>query len=370
MTNQDKQSTLFPKRFCFTQLQSPTVQNVCKTLQERGWQQTRFQSLAHFSEKNFEFNLEAAECLEFKHLLAQLVAAVSPPIMPMTFCINDQNWQTVLNQVADQFYRRDPHILDQVDDLVWLLKPATLNNGQNIKIMQRLSQLEQHYLSSDRIGGEHVLQQYMTHPHLLKGPEFGHKYSIRMFVVLTNYAGAYLFPRGYCNIALHPYESTEFTDLRAHLTNEHLNDHERNVVQIPTENYELLKPFYPQIKSIVTATIHQLNDHYPQAFICKKTPALAIFGFDFMVDSDERVWLIEANHGPCFPTADDHPLQNTFYHHFWQAFCQSFVLPIGSKQPTDSIRYELFERVWTIGRHTQTTHNKTQNLRSRALLLV
>lgn len=322
-------------RFCLRQARSPTYYNLSRYLQELGWRRTHFNWRANFSEQNFQFDSLAAECLEFKNLLAQLVAQYCPEVMPITYCINDQNWSLVLNQIASK--------PDYDDHVVWILKPATLNNGQHIKIFQHLSQLEQHYLSSDRLGGEHVLQQYLTQPHLLKGPSRGHKYSIRIFVIVTNYAGAYLYPKGYFNVGLHPYDENDFSDLSSHLTNEHLREDEFNVVQVPTERYELFKPFYPQIKSIVTATISGLQQQYPQAFICEKQRTLSIFGFDFMVDSDERVWLLEANHGPCFPTSDEHPLQKLLYYDFWQAFIASFVLPIAMNQPLDQIQYHLFE---------------------------
>ncbi len=332
-------------RFCLRQSQSPTYYNLCRYLHEQGWEHTRFNWFAHFSEQNFQFDLPAAECLEFKNLMAQLVAPFRPQVMPVTYCINDQTWPLILNQIADEYYKQGNQLADQIDDLAWILKPALLNNGQHIKIFHQLSQLEQHYLSSNRLGGEHVLQRYLIHPHLLKGPEKGHKYSIRMFVVLTNYAGAYLYPQGYFNVGLHPYQINNFGDLRAHLTNEHLNEDEFNVVQIRTQQYDLFKPFYPQIKSIVSATVSGLRKLYPKAFITQKQQTLALFGFDFMVDSEMHLWLLEANHAPCFPTSDEHPLQNNLYYDFWQAFIASFVAPIARQQPVDTIEYQLFETV-------------------------
>ncbi|MCL9684489.1 tubulin--tyrosine ligase family protein [Legionella maioricensis] len=332
-------------RFCLRQSQSPAYYNLCHYLQEQGWGHTRFNWFAHFSEQNFQFDAPAAECLEYKHLLAQLIAQFCSQAMPVTYCINDQNWPLILNQLADEYYTRENQQLDHIDHLTWILKPALLNNGQHIKIFQKLSQLEQHYLSGNRLGGEHVLQRYLTHPHLLKGPEKGHKYSIRMFVVLTNYAGAYLYPQGYFNVGLHPYQVDNFSDLRPHLTNEHLSEDEFNVVQIRTEQYDLFKPFYPKIKAIVSATVNGLRKLYPQAFIAEKQRTLALFGFDFIVDSDMQVWLLEANHAPCFPTSDEHPLQNSLYYNFWQAFISSFVLPIARQQPVSTIEYQLFETV-------------------------
>ena len=325
-------------RFCLRHFESPTYFNLCKYLQEQGWQSTRFNWRSHFNEQHFQFHSSAAEYLEFKHLLARLVTQYCPHVMPMTYYIDDQNWPAVLGEVADIYYTQNQQVLDQINNLIWILKPSHLNNGKHIKIFQRLSDLEQHYLSSNRLGGQHVLQQYLTQPHLLRG----HKYSIRMFVVLTNYAGAYLYPQGYLNVAQYPYQASEFADLSSHLTNEHLKEGEVNVIQIPSEGFDFFPGIYPQIKSIVTETINGLQKLYPQAFLCNKQRTLAVMGFDFMVDVNMRVWLLEANHGPCFPTSDEHPLQKYLYRDFWQAFIASFVLPIAVRQSVESIKNQLF----------------------------
>lgn len=304
-------------RFNLDEAKSPTYYNLSKHLQEQGWKKTRYKWLAAFDEGNLQFEPKAAECLEFKHLLANLVARHCPDVMPLTYCINDHNWVEILHNVAEK----------HSSDSVWILKPSLLNNGKHIKIFTHINQLEQHYLSANRIGGEHVLQQYIVEPHLLQGPKAGHKYSIRMFVVITNYAGFYIYPNGYFNVALNPYAHNAFDDLRAHLTNEHLSDEEFNVVQIPTTKYDLFKPLYPKIETSVKAVMFTLQQQHPQAFICKKRRTLAIFGFDFIVDDGLRVWLIEANHGPCFPIDDKHPLQKCFYADFWRDLIARLIVP-------------------------------------------
>lgn len=319
-------------RFYLKKNQSPTYYNLSRHLKAQGWSSTRFSWRADFSHQNFQYYTLAAECLEFKHLLAQLVAQHCPDVMPTTYSINDENWPFVLNQATE----KHPH-------LIWILKPALLNNGQHIKIFQNLDQVKQHYRSSNRLGGEHVLQEYITNPHLLKGPEKGHKYSIRMFAILTNYAGAYLYPKGYFNVALRSYEENEFISLSAHLTNEHLKEDVFNVVQVPTEQYDLFKPLYPKIKTILDNVINGLKESYPDAFLLKKKRTLAIFGFDFIVDHEQRVWLLEANHGPCFPTDNGHPLQKKVYEDFWEAVIANFILPIAMRQTVEGNLCPLFE---------------------------
>lgn len=319
-------------RFCLNHTRSPTYYNLAYHLKKQNWNSTNFAWRAHFGERHFQFDLNCTQTLEFKHLLAQLVAQYCPQVMPVTYCINDSNWPLIIEQIS----------IKNIQNIIWILKPALLNNGQHIKIFQNLHQIKNHYLNLHRLGGEHVLQQYITNAHLLQGPKSGHKYSIRMFVVLTNYAGAYLYPAGYFNIALEPYQRADFTDLRSHLTNEHLLESQINVVQIPTQQYELFNPLYPKIKNIITMVMNGLRKQHGQIFD-QKQRKLAIFGFDFMVDSDQKVWLLEANHAPCFPIECEHPLQTTLYDAFWQAVIASFVSPIVSNQSINAVVPSVFE---------------------------
>jgi tubulin--tyrosine ligase len=320
---------------------SPTYQNLARFLQAQNWLPTDNYWLANFSDKNFSFDIAAAECLEFKHHLAQLVTHYCPEVMPETYPINDNNWSLVLSDIAEKYYMPENRLIDKVDNLAWILKPALLNNGQNIKIFDRVSQIEQHYLSSQRLGGPHVLQRYITNPHLLENK----KYSIRMFVIVTDYAGVYLYKNGYFNVAINPYEAQDFSPLNVHLTNEHLSEPDANVVQIPTQHFgELFSAVYPQIKTVVNKTISALQHAFPLAFKKKygHSRHVAIFGFDFMVDETMKVWLLEANHGPCFPVEDKHPLQQVLYFPFWQDLIHGFVFPMAKAKKA---AYDSFDKI-------------------------
>ncbi len=322
-------------RFYLRTKRSPTYYNLAHYLQEINWRATPFPFLSHFSEKNLDYDMQIANQLEFKHLLAELVQNDFPDIMPKTYPINDNNWQNILASI------------DNIKDKIWILKPALLNNGKNIHIFNNIQDIQSHYLSSNRVGGEHVLQEYIASPHLLKGPkDEGHKYSIRMFMVLTNYDGAFIYPHGYFNIAVNPYKPEDFDDLTCHITNEHLEEDRVNVIQIPTFKYDLFKPLYPKIKHHLSDLILALQQKHPDIFNKTKSPRkLALFGVDFVVDSEQKVWLIEANHGPCFPVTEDHDLQQSLYAGFWRKVVQNFVQPIGLKTPVEQLSYDMFEKL-------------------------
>ncbi|KTC98982.1 Tubulin-tyrosine ligase family protein [Legionella erythra] len=315
---------------------SPTHYNLSRYLSLQGWKATAFKCLSRINDNTLRFSEPAAQTLEYKHLLAKLVADYCPQVAPQTFCIDEANWQDVVHHLVAIHAEPPPN-----EELAWILKPALLNNGQHIHLFKTPNALAAHYLNPRRMGGMHVLQRYLS-PHLLRDER---KYSIRLFVILTNYDGVYFYEDGYFNVALHPYVQ-DFSDLRPHLTNEHLLDPEVNVIQIPAHRFAQFGHYLPQIDAILQQVMHGLRYDFPDAFHCGKQRAIALFGFDFMVDSQERVWLLEANHGPCFPVDDHHPLQAHLYQGFWQGLIQSFIEPIADNRPVRQIDYRHFKKVF------------------------
>lgn len=320
---------MFPsKRFALRPEQSPTHHNLHHQLLAQGWAVSPFNWYAGFNTSNLDFHPQAAQHLEYKHLLAQLVTQHCPDIMPTSYCIDDDNWVDILNQLSPAH--------------VWILKPSLLNNGQHIKLFQSRQALADHYCTNQRLGGMHVLQRYIDKPHLLRDDR---KYSIRVFVILTNYDGAYIYRQGYFNVAMHPYQINEINDLRPHLTNEHLQNDETNVIQIPSQRFDFFASQLIQIKYSITEVLYALQQYFPLAFQTKSKRQMAIFGFDFMADQEGRLWLLEANHGPCFPIDPHHPLQTHLYQAFWQALIGSFVEPIAGRRKLASINYAGFDRL-------------------------
>ncbi len=311
-----------------TPSKSPASLQLARYLQKAGWKATRWTWRAHFSEKNLQFSEAISQTLEYKHFLAKFSQQYFPDAMPATYPVDDNNWPEVLNQIARDFnYKNGPP--DSTEkNLLWILKPALLNNGQYIRIFERLDAIESYYLNPNRLGGPHVLQQYIDEPHLLKGPKLGHKYSIRMFVVLTETCDAFLYPDGYFNIALQPYPGHRFDDLAPHLTNEHLSHDKLNVIQIPSYRYDLFSPFFPQIKAITHSVTAALRQKFQDLLASNHPDHFALLGFDFMVDKNEKVWLLEINHAPCFPVNDDHPLQKSLYDPFWTALVNEIIQPL------------------------------------------
>ncbi|KTC90486.1 Tubulin-tyrosine ligase family [Fluoribacter dumoffii] len=297
-------------------INTPTHANLARFLQEEGWKPSKFSALASVNEKWLQFSTLVSNTLEYKHLLASFLQANHLGyLMPETFYIDDQIWPIVLDDITHSPYAHLP----------WILKPSMLNNGQHIHIFHDLNSIESHFLSHQRMGGPQVLQRYIVKPQLIQGPELGHKFSIRVLLVVSTHIGSALFPSGYLNIALKPYQENNFNQLEAHLTNEHLSDERMNVVQRLSDEIVIFQQYKMEIISTCQLLLKALKQQFVPVWQDKQ-PRIACFGVDFMVEAKgNKLWLLEANHGPCFPVDDSHPLFNSLYRPFWQQLIKRFI---------------------------------------------
>lgn len=322
------------RTYHFDQTDSPLFYQCQAYMQKHRFKAATCQHKASFSEKNLCLPSQPCKVLEEKHLLAALVHEYCPDIMPTTYVIHEMNVLDVVNMIQ-QAPTAQTHSQD-----TWILKPALKNNGEGIHLFSSLPSIIDYFQQTDRYSGYHVLQAYLKNPHLLQG----HKYTFRLFVIVTNYTGAFLYRHGYFNVAKEPYSSTDLSHLASHLTNEHFQESSSgmaNTIQIPTTQCEHFDNIYPQMFNHAQSIIQAMRQAWPTWMTLDKhsEKAFSIFGFDFILDDDLRLWLLEINHCPWFPTTTEHVLQRHLYHDFWQMIGDTFILPIAGKRSLSAVSH-------------------------------
>eukprot|EP00826_Nyctotherus_ovalis_P033192 TRINITY_DN2679_c0_g1_i5.p1 TRINITY_DN2679_c0_g1~~TRINITY_DN2679_c0_g1_i5.p1 ORF type:complete len:378 (+),score=76.62 TRINITY_DN2679_c0_g1_i5:64-1197(+) len=206
---------------------------------------------------------------------------------------------------------------------LWLLKPIDLNRGQGIHVFHSVDALKSlivHYCrgkSEDgreaEVANTFVIQKYVEEPLLIEG----RKFDIRVWVLVTHEVDCYFFKEGYLRTSSAEYKiDMENLDNRfVHLTNNAVQKHSDKYGSFEDGNQMSFKEFqeyldkaYPDkqisvrddlvitmknlVKKTILSTRKKLNS-------CSRKNTFELFGYDFIIDQEFNIWLIEVNTNPC-----------------------------------------------------------------------
>eukprot|EP00826_Nyctotherus_ovalis_P065251 TRINITY_DN9586_c0_g1_i5.p1 TRINITY_DN9586_c0_g1~~TRINITY_DN9586_c0_g1_i5.p1 ORF type:complete len:410 (-),score=85.20 TRINITY_DN9586_c0_g1_i5:323-1552(-) len=195
---------------------------------------------------------------------------------------------------------------------LWLLKPTNLNRGQGIHIFHDLETLKQ--LIAKEVGGEgsgFVVQKYIESP-LLIGQR---KFDIRVWVLITHELNCYFFKEGYLRTTSTEYkiDLENVDDKFIHLTNNAIQQYSEaygtfeDGNQISFKKFQMyleetntgidIKDIISTMKSIIKKSLLAARKKLSASSSLKSS--FEIFGYDFILDADCNVWLIEVNTNPC-----------------------------------------------------------------------
>eukprot|EP01061_Rhynchopus_euleeides_P038646 TRINITY_DN66298_c0_g1_i1.p1 TRINITY_DN66298_c0_g1~~TRINITY_DN66298_c0_g1_i1.p1 ORF type:complete len:399 (+),score=139.22 TRINITY_DN66298_c0_g1_i1:167-1363(+) len=212
---------------------------------------------------------------------------------------------------------------------LWIVKPANRAQGKGIFIVTKLGQItkwaRQKWLQGEgnQSKEQYIISTYIDDPLLIGGKKF----DLRLYVLVTSYRPlrAYLHRDGFARFCTVPYntDSGDLDNLFVHLTNvavqkqgEEYND--RHGGKWNVNNLRLyLESIYGKEKcdklftTINFVIIHSLKAC--QSVITNDRHCFELYGYDLLVDSALRPWLIEVNASPSlsFTTPMDRMLKSS-----------------------------------------------------------
>ncbi|XP_037663617.1 tubulin--tyrosine ligase isoform X3 [Choloepus didactylus] len=186
---------------------------------------------------------------------------------------------------------------------VWIAKSSAGAKGEGILISSEAAELLD-YIDSQ--GQVHVIQKYLERPLLL---EPGHrKFDIRSWVLVDHQYNIYLYREGVLRTASEPYHADDFQDKTCHLTNHCIQkEYSENYGKYEEGNEMFFEEFNQYLTSALNTNLEssillQIK-HIIRSCLLSVEPAIStrhlpyqsfqLFGFDFMVDEQLAVWLIE-----------------------------------------------------------------------------
>lgn len=198
------------------------------------------------------------------------------------------------------------------ENSVWIIKPGECTNrGNGIKVSNSLQEIKE-IVSGGSSSRTHIIQKYIEKPLLINK----RKFDIRCYALVTCVNGVlqgYFYKEGYLRTASKEFSLKSVHDKFIHLTNDAIqknsddygkfeagnklsyNDFQKFLsVNHPDTNF--VTEILPEIENIVKESMESVKYLIMNQ---KKSLTFEVYGYDFMIDSEFKVWLIEVNTNPC-----------------------------------------------------------------------
>ncbi|XP_028393801.1 uncharacterized protein LOC114518086 [Dendronephthya gigantea] len=230
--------------------------------------------------------------------------------VPETFKLQNQ---TEINNFIQHIYQ---------DGEIWICKPTGMNQGKGIFLIRNRDELLEKLGPLVNNQGRQrcfpspgrVVQRYILNPFLLNG----YKADIRTYMLIagTSPYMVFYYP-GYVRLSLVPYSLNQ-EEVHAHLTNQYIQKKHPLYEQVKEETVWSLEQLQEYVSkssnnalpsdwmaTSFTKRMQEIMLHCFQSVRYKLERKLGYFdllGFDFMLDEDLKVWLIEINVNPALHT--------------------------------------------------------------------
>ena len=205
------------------------------------------------------------------------------------------------------------HDKKQNPNSLWIVKPHNMSRGRGIYLVDDVSEV-----SLDEVS---VVSKYISNPFLING----RKFDLRIYVLVTclDPLRIYVFKEGLVRFATHAYDESSQgkTDKFMHLTNYSINKKSSAFVQSNNlehddsgskwslsafcSHLEMINTdmdlFWSRIYDVILKSIISCEDLMFQASkqtCIHRSNCFEIFGYDILIDSDLKPWLVEINLSP------------------------------------------------------------------------
>ena len=216
-----------------------------------------------------------------------------------------------------KFTRAYKQFEQQKDANIWIIKPGeNSNRGTGIQVANSFNEIRNliQQLSSKNGNRTSIVQKYLDKPLLIHN----RKFDIRGYAMLTSINGVvkgYMYRDCYFRTSSKQFDLTNLHSRYIHLTNDaiqlnsedygkyesgnklSINDFQRYLdANHGSKNVCFMRDLFPQMERLVTDSFRAVGSKIDPRRVAN---CFEIFGYDFMIDENFKVFLIEANTNPC-----------------------------------------------------------------------
>ncbi|CAF0742579.1 unnamed protein product [Rotaria sordida] len=312
---------------------------ITEILEERGWSRTKDHSVTDFTIKwCLEHQVDWQQFQEGKQLINNIPGQIAfADKVNLWYTIRDY-LNTRRNLVGNNIQTFLPitFVLDNEDEVAeflriykkqnktWIYKPRYSYAGQGIHVISVNSDLETVFKVKHIVGNRiqyepkmpgHLMQEYISRPLLIKG----HKFDIRVHWLVAWTKPLLVFYNHHASVirlSLNLYREFDF-DRATHLTNFSIQEnHQRyafsqeatgmTMQQLNQYFNQCFRPFHPKMPQdwIITIMQDRMQTIIRQVIRASKNKLeriaghFGLFGCDFLLDENFRLWLLEVNDNP------------------------------------------------------------------------
>ena len=234
-----------------------------------------------------------------------------PTSFIITAQVEDEEYRQLVNrfnEIQNGFSVKEKLPAKHCEKNMWLLKPAALNQGRGIEVCRTIKEINS-ILRSKLPNSVWLVQKYIEKPLLFKS----RKFDFRIWAVATGKNDFFYYKHGYLRTSSSEYDP-HATDNYIHLTNnclqkfgENYGVHEKGNTLEFKAFQDYLDEYFPQYQiNFWTHILPRIKDLMIDSYLSgkrqmhkgKRNRVFELFGFDFLIDEDFRVWLLEVNTNP------------------------------------------------------------------------
>lgn len=230
-----------------------------------------------------------------------------------------------------KFVRSFSESSDHPGKNIWIMKPVGLSRGRGISLIADISDVS--------YGQSVIIQRYIPNPLTLDG----FKFDLRLYVLVTSFQPleAYIYEEGFVRVCTRAYstDSAALKDLRVHLTNSSIQQvdgagaeaskltRERHSAFIHEAGGTKLSLSYLwrrlQASGVDVASLQSaMEETVVKSLVCaqdhfaKSRASFELYGYDVLIDSNLKPWLIEINSSPSMALDNelDHKIKRQLIH--------------------------------------------------------
>ncbi|KDO23960.1 hypothetical protein SPRG_10656 [Saprolegnia parasitica CBS 223.65] len=231
---------------------------------------------------------------------------------------------------------------------LWIMKPIGKAQGRGIFLFDKLSQISEwkkdHTWKTDvvqtKTSDTYIVQKYIENPYTIGGKKF----DLRLYVLVTSFSPlvVWMYRSGFGRFSSARYsqDKTTMDNLYMHLTNASWPLAHLKQFMVSKHGVRAVDTLFYDIQMVILRSLQAV-----QPILIQNKHCFELYGYDVLIDSDLKPWLLEVNASPSLTgdTDEDYNLKWNLIKHTMQ------VVDMEKQRSGNELHVGGFDLIWDNG---------------------